>query len=169
MVINLESDLMGLDDLLKRDRLFHLGKNFIAGNVLFLTVSVGLLLFFLFNGLADVYKGLPVAKWIEASLKYLQGVPVSDIVKYTDTEKLLTEAEKIPPVDILTSAEQFFALIVSLIKALIDEIFGIALLVFAFALKLLNHYFGKPGALVPWLLIALSPVAAIINFLSKPN
>lgn len=146
-------------------KLFRLSKDIIVRNFSFLAISLVLLLFFLVTGLADVFKVLPVSGWLDTALKYLQGIPVSEIVSYTNTEKLLTEAQKIPPVDVLTPLQQFFALAVSLLKALMDEIFGIVLLSAALILKVMNQYTGRPGASVAWTLIAASPFAAIIEYL----
>lgn len=146
-------------------KLFRLSKDIIARNLSFLALSLVLLLFFLITGLADVFKVLPVSGWLDAALKYLQGLPVSEIVSYTNTEKLLTEAQKIPPVDVLTPLQQFFAMMVSLIKALMDEIVGIVLLSAALILKVMNQYTGRPSALAAWTLIAVSPFAAIIEYL----
>jgi hypothetical protein len=146
-------------------KLFRIGKDIVVGNISFLAISSVLLLFFLITGLADVYNGLPVSKWLDTAMKFLQGIPVSNIVNYTSAEKLLTEAQNIPPVDILTPAQQFFTVIVSLLKALTDEIVGFVLLIVAFALKVSNQYAGKPSVSMAWLMLAVSPLAAVIEYL----
>jgi hypothetical protein len=54
---------------------------------------------------------------------------------------------------------------VSLMKALLDEIFGIVLLTIALILKVMNHYTSKPSTSIAWILLAVSPVAAVIEYL----
>jgi len=152
---------MGLNDYY---RLFRISKYLIAGNIAFLAVFLLLLLFFLITGLVDVYNNVPVFKWLDAAWKYVQGMPFSEI--YSEGEKLLTEApKKISPQDILTPAQQFLTLMVSLIKALMDKIIGITLLIFALILRVLNKYTGRPNVLFSWMLVAASPVATIIEYL----
>jgi len=146
-------------------KLFRLGKDIVVRNISFLAISLVLLLFFLVTGLADVYNVLPVSKWLNTALSYLQGIPVSEIANYSNAEKLLTEAQKIPPVDILTPVQKFLAQMVSLMKALLDEIFGIVLLTIAFILKVMNQYTSKPSTSIAWILLAVSPVAAVIEYL----
>lgn len=144
-----------------------------TGNILFFLVSFMLLMFFIIAGLGDVYNGIPVFSWLDMAWKYVMGIPVSEIAKYTEGEKLLTEAAKKiapqdilnPAKDILTPAQQFIVLAVSLVKALLDEILGVALLFMAFILRALNIYAGRPSALFSWIVVAMSPIAAIYEYL----